>query len=307
MVMKFSTLVRHFREGSKSIYRNGWMSFASFSSILISMLILGLFILMALNLDKVATQYEDQVRIRVYLEDNLEQTIKDNLHKEIAAITEVKVVTFVSKGQNFIELQNSIEQEDSGWLEGYDAENNPLPDSYIVEVFDTRLVDRVADQIKQIDASFTAPVITDIKYGQGTVEKLFQITNAIRYIGIVIVSVMTLTAILLISNTIKMTIVARRREIGIMKLVGATNTFIRWPFFIEGLIIGFLSSAIAATIVMVGYNSVLNHFKYGLSLLFIELLPVSQVLWLTSGVMIGLGVAIGIIGSLMSVRKYLKV
>lgn len=307
MVMKFNTLIRHFREGFKSIYRNGWMSFASFSSILISMLILGIFILLALNLDKIATQYEDQVRIRVYLENNVEQTIKDNLHKQIAGIAEVKKVTFVSKEQNFIDLQTSIEEEDSGWLEGYDAENNPLPDSYIIEVFDTRLVDRVADQIKQVNASFTAPVIYEVKYGQGTVEKLFQITNAIRYIGIIIVAVMALTAVLLISNTIKMTIVARRREISIMKLVGATNSFIRWPFFIEGLMIGLFSSSIAATIVMVGYNSLVSHFKNSLSLFFLELLSVSEVILLTGGVMIGLGVFIGIIGSVMSVRKYLKV
>ena len=307
MVMKFSTLLRHFREGTKSIYRNGWMSFASFSSILISMLILGIFILMALNLDKIATQYEDQVRIRVYLEENIEQTVKDNLHKQIAAITEVKKVTFVSKEQNFIDLQSSIEEEDSGWLEGYDAENNPLPDSYIVEVFDTRLVNRVAEQVKEINATYTAPVIYEVKYGQGTVEKLFQITNAIRLVGIVVVAVMALTAVLLISNTIKMTIVARRREISIMKLVGATNSFIRWPFFIEGLIIGFVSSGIAAIIVMVGYNSIVSNFRENLSLLFIELLPLGEVALLTVGVMIGLGVFIGIIGSVMSVRKYLKV
>src|SRR5690606_19826120 len=126
-------------------------------------------------------------------------------------------------------------------------------------------------------ATYTAPIIYEVKYGQGTVEKLFQITNAIRYGGIIVVAVMALTAILLISNTIKMTIVARRREISIMKLVGATNSFIRWPFFIEGLIIGFFSSAIAAIIVMVGYNSIVIHFKTTLSLLFLELLTVKEV------------------------------
>lgn len=305
--MKFSTFIRHIREGSKSIYRNGWMSFASFSSIMVSLFILGIFILMALNMDKIATQYEDQVKIRIYLENNIEQAIKDDLHKKIANISEVSKVTYVSKEQNFKELKASIEEEDSGWLEGYDEANNPLPDSYLVEVFDTRLVDQVATQIKTINSNYQSPVIYDIKYGQGTIEKLFQITKAIRWIGVGIVAVMGLTAILLISNTIKMTIVARRREIGIMKLVGATNAFIRWPFFIEGALIGLLSSAISTAIVLVGYGWVTKKFQYDLSLMFIQLMPLSEVAFLTGVVMIGLGLCIGIWGSVMSVRKYLKV
>ena len=305
--MKFSTFIRHIREGFKSIYRNGWMSFASFSSIMVSLLLLGVFILMAFNMDHIATQYEDQVKVRVYLEDNIEQSVKDDLQKKIANISEVSKVTYITKEQNFIELKASIEQEDSGWLEGYDEENNPLPDSYLVEVFDTRLVDTVAQQIHAINESYTDPVIYDIKYGQGTVEKLFKITNAIRWIGVGIVAVMTLTAILLISNTIKMTIVARRREIGIMKLVGATNSFIRWPFFVEGALIGLLSSAISTSIVLYGYNWIVHKFQYDLSLMFIQLLPLSEIALFTSLVMIGLGLNIGIWGSVMSVRKYLKV
>lgn len=305
--MRFSTLARHTREGFKSIWRNGWMSFASITSIFISLLILGVFILLALNMNSMASQIESQVQIRVYLETDVSDEVVADLQRKIGNIAEVSKLTYVSKEEGLAILRERMGEENSDWLEGYDNENNPLPVTFTVDVFEPKLVKNVADQINAIADSYDTSPISDVKYGQGTVETLFKITAAVRNAGYVIVAALAITAILLISNTIRMTIVARQREIGIMKMVGATNAFIRWPFFIEGALIGVLTSVLTTTVVMIGYDQVIKAFQYDLSFMLIQLLPVSEVMPITAAMMILLGSFIGIWGSVVSVRKYLKV
>ena len=146
-----------------------------------------------------------------------------------------------------------------------------------------------------------------MKYGKGTVETLFKITNAVRNIGLVIVAGLGLTAMFLISNTIKMTILARRREIGIMKLVGATNNFIRWPFFIEGALIGVLGSGITIAALLFGYSQLVEASQFDLGLMMIKLVTLKDAGLTVSSITLGLGMLIGIWGSTLSVRKYLKV
>lgn len=305
--MKFSTFIRHLREGSKNIIRNGWMSFASISSIFISLFLLGVFILLALNLNYMASQIESQVQIRVYLETDAQEDVVSDLQKKIANISEVSKVTYVSKEDGLAILREKMGDQNGDWLEGYDNENNPLPVSFTIEVFNARLVESVAQQIWTINNALPTPPVFEVKYGQGTVETLFKITNAIRNIGFTIVVGLGITAILLISNTIKMTIVARRREIGIMKLVGATNAFIRWPFFVEGALIGVVSSVVTTIVILIGYDQVVKAFEIDLSLMLIQLLPLKEVSTMTAVLMITIGSLIGIWGSVMSVRKYLKV
>lgn len=305
--MKFSTLSRHIREGFKSIIRNGWMSFASFSSIFISLFILGIFILLALNMNSMATQIESQVQIRVFLETDVTDEVAEDVQKKIGNISEVSKITYVSKEDGLASLRDKMGDENSDWLEGFDDENNPLPIAFTVEVFNAQLVESVAKQIDDINNVMDPKPINDVKYGQGTVETLFKITNAVRNVGFAIVIALAVTALLLISNTIKMTIVARRREIGIMKMVGATNAFIRWPFFIEGALIGVISSVLTTVIILVGYDQVVSIFQYDLSLMLVQLLPLNKVITITATTMIALGSIIGIWGSVMSVRKYLKV
>jgi len=305
--MKLSTATRHVREGFKSIIRNGWMSFASISSIFISLFILGVFILLALNMNYMASQIESQVQIRVYFETDASEEVVTELQNKIGNISEVSKLTYVSKEDGLAILRDKMGEDNSDWLEGYDDENNPLPISFTIEVFNPQLVDSVAQQIDIINNALDPKPIKEVKYGQDTVETLFKITNAIRNAGFAIVIALAVTAMLLISNTIKMTIVARRREIEIMKLVGATNAFIRWPFFIEGALIGIISSIVTTIIILIGYDQVVHAFQYDLSLMLIQLLPLEQVITLTAATMITLGSLIGIWGSVMSVRKYLKV
>ncbi len=305
--MKVSTLLRHLREGVLNIVRNGWMTFASISSIVISLFILGVFLLLALNVNNLADQIENEVQIRVFLQLNTDQAKIDELKNAIGNIPEVSKVTFVSKAEGLELLRKNIGTDGEDLLEGYNETNNPLPDSFTVEVFDPQNIAFAAKKIDAINkADQTAP-IKSVKYGKGTVESLFKITNAVRNIGLVIVAGLAITAMFLISNTIKVTIIARRREIGIMKLVGATNNFIRWPFFIEGALIGMIGSIITIALLLFGYSQLVEVSQFQLGLMMIKLITLKEVGFLISVLLFGLGTVIGIWGSTLSVRKYLKV
>lgn len=305
--MKLRTILRHLREGLLSIIRNGWMSFASMSSIFISLFLLGVFLLLALNVNSFASTIENQVQIRVYLQTTVDQAKVDELSNKIKSIAEVSKVTFVSKEEGLELLRKNLGEDGDVLLDGYDKESNPLPDSFTVEVFDPQTIKEAADRITAINKADDMVPITSVKYGQGTVETLFKITNAVRNIGLVIVVGLGITAMFLISNMIKMTIIARRREIGIMKLVGATNSFIRWPFFIEGALIGIVASAITATVVLVSYSELVRLTQVELGLMMMKLVTVQECGVMVAGLLIGLGTLIGVWGSTISVRKYLKV
>ncbi len=287
--------------------RNGWMTFASVSSIAVSLFILGIFMLLALNVNKLADQLDSQVQINVYLQVDTAKAKSDEIERTIKRIPEVKQVTFVSKDEGLQRFRDSMGEDGKEALEGYEKENNPLPDSFEVEAFDPQKVSYVAKQIEAINLTDPDKSITKVKYGKDTIEKLFSITNAVRNIGFFIVLGLAVMAMFLISTTIKMTILARRREISIMKLVGATNSFIRWPFFIEGAIIGFSGSFISVAILLYGYSQLVQTTSADIGLYMIQFSTVDEVSFMVGGTIIALGTLLGIWGSTISVRKYLKV
>lgn len=305
--MRISTFNRHIREGARNVVRNGWMTFASISAISISLFVLGIFLVLALNVNYLASQIESQVEIRVYLEVNTPEATISDVQREIAAIPEVSKLTFVSKEEGLDILREKLGEEGKDLLEGFEGDNNPLNDSYTVEVRDPHLVGQVAQQIELINSGKNPKPIYKVSYGKGTVETLFKITEIVRNIGLVFVLLLAFTAMFLISNTIKITIVARRREIGIMKLVGATNGFIRWPFFIEGGLLGLFGSIIPAAILLWGYAELVISTKLQLGLMQIKLIPVQELTLIVAGLLLGIGIMIGIWGSILSVRKFLKV
>jgi cell division transport system permease protein len=305
--MKISTVTRHIREGTKSVVRNGWMTFASVSSISISLFILGIFLLLTLNVNYIAAQIEEQVEIRVYLEVNTPQGQIDSLEREMKDIPEVKTVKFVSKEEGLVYLRDKLGESGKALLEGFEGDNNPLNDAFTIEVDDPHNVAAAADKISALNAGKDPKPIYKVSYGKGTVETMFKVTQVVRYVGLGIVVLLSITAIFLIANTIKLTILARRKEISIMKLVGATNSFIRWPFFIEGALLGFIGSFIPIAILLVGYWNLMNANQLDLSLLLIKLLPFNEVAYTLGGLLLGIGMVIGIWGSMISVRKFLRV
>ncbi|RED57559.1 permease-like cell division protein FtsX [Cohnella lupini] len=305
--MKFSTVSRHIREGVKNVGRNGWMTFASMSSIAVSLFILGIFMLLALNVNKLADQLDSQVQINVYLQVDTEQTKAEEIERTIKRIPEVKTVTYIPKAEGLKRFRESMGEEGKEALDGYENENNPLPDAFEVEAFDPQKIAFVAAQIEAINLTDPDKSISKVKYGKETIEKLFSITNAVRNIGIAIVLGLAVMAMFLISTTIKMTIIARRREISIMKLVGATNNFIRWPFFIEGAIIGFGGSFLSTALLLFGYSQLVESTSASVGLYMIQFSTLDEVRVLVGGTIIVLGTLLGVWGSTISVRRYLKV
>ena len=305
MAMKVSTLFRHFREGGRNIARNGWMSFASISSITVSLFILGVFLLLALNVNKIADQLDSQVQIRVYMKIGLERPKIEEVSRSIRRIPELKSVTFISKAEGLERMRNSMTEDGRKALEGYTEETNPLPDVFEIEVYDPQGIAFAAKKIQALNETDPDKSIDAVKYGAGTVEKLFKITNAVRNIGFLIVAGLTVMAMFLISTTIKLTIVARRREISIMKMVGATNSFIRWPFFVEGVLIGLSGSVITSVLLLFGYSELIQSAEDGIY--FLELVSLQDIGFLVSGSIIIIGTLLGVWGSTISVRKYLKV
>ncbi len=304
--MRISTAGRHIREGVRSIGRNGWMSFASISAISISLFILGLFLLLAMNMNKWAAELENQVVIRAYLEVKVPKETVASIEKKLREMPEVSRVQFVSKEEGLQQLREKLGERGKELLQGQDGENNPLPDSFTIEVFEPQTIAAVADKVQALNAGREPPPINKIQYGQGMVERLFALTNMVRNVGLVIVGALAFTAMFLIANTIKLTIVARRKEISIMKLVGATNSFIRWPFFIEGALLGLIGAAIPLAALLYGYRW-LEGAAASQTDLFVRLLPPEEVGVNSSILILGIGFVIGVWGSTLSIRKFLKV
>lgn len=305
--MTFRTILRHFREGFKNVLRNGWMSFASISSIIISLFILGVFLLLSLNINALTGQVESTVQIKVYLEPNTTVEQREHLHTQIGNMPEVSKVDIITKEEGMKQFREDLGEDGKDLLSGYTEDTNPLPDTLVVDVIDPKTIPAVAKKIEALKDTTTDKVIAKVKYGEGTVEKMFKVTNSIRNGGFILVAGLAITSMFLISNTIKVTIFARRREISIMKLVGATNHFIRWPFFIEGAIIGLLGSTVTIGLLFTGYDRLVKLTQVELGLMLIKLVPLQQILWSVGGVILGLGVMIGVWGSTVSIRKFLKV
>jgi cell division transport system permease protein len=302
MVMKIRTLGRHVREGVKNIGRNGWMTMASVISVAITLLILGIFLLLALNVNFIADKYEDQVEIRFYLDLTSGEEERHIVEQKLGAIPEVdqESIVFIPKEEGLEQWIDSM-GEQGKYFEDFREDSSFLPDTYVVQALDPQKTADVAKRIEKFEHVYK------VIYGEGTVEKLFAITNTVRNIGLIFIIGLAFTAMFLIANTIKITIIARSKEIEIMKLVGATNGFIRWPFFIEGLLLGMIGALIPIGVLVFGYQQLLYGVGDYLKINFFELLPMYPLAYEMALLLLSIGAFIGIWGSLMSIRRFLRV
>jgi cell division transport system permease protein len=275
------------------------MTFASVSAVTVTLILVGVFFVIMMNLNRVAQTIEEDVQIRVHIDVAANPQDQQKLKSEIESIPEVKSVTFSSKQNELDNLVNSLGEEGKSFK--LFEQDNPLNDVFIVKTKKPTDTMEIANQIK------TSNYVAKVKYGQGKVEKLFKFINASRNVGVVLIIGLFFTAIFLISNTIKITIIARRREIKIMRLVGATNSFIRWPFFLEGLWLGIIGSILPIILISIAYYRAYDYIGPKLEGTFIRVLPFDPFVYQVSGILILMGALIGIWGSLMSVRKFLKV
>lgn len=297
--MKARTFRRHVRESFKSLGRNGWMTFASIGAVTITLLLVGVFFVIMMNLNQVAKGIEEDVEIRVHIDVAAGKEQQELLRKQIDALPEVESVEFSPKDKELDNLVQSFGEEGEAFK--LFEQDNPLSDVFIVKTKNPIDTIETAKKIEKMQYA------AKVKYGQGTVEKIFQVTDTSRNVGLVLIIGLLFTAMFLISNTIKITIFARRREIEIMRLVGATNWFIRWPFFLEGLWLGLIGSVLPVTIVGITYYYLYELVSPKLKGNFIQMLDFNPFFYQVAGLLILMGALIGVWGSLMSVRKFLKV
>jgi cell division transport system permease protein len=297
-VMKIRTIGRHARESLKSITRNGWMTFASVSAVTVTLILVGVFFVIMMNLNKVAETIEEDVQIRVHIDVAANEQDQQKLKSEIEAVLEVKSVKYSSKEKELQDLMESMGENGTAFK--LFEQDNPLNDVFIVKTKNPTDTMKAAAKIEKFE------YVTKAVYGKGKVEKLFKFIDASRNVGIVLIIGLFFTAIFLISNTIKITIIARKREIGIMRLVGATNSFIRWPFFLEGLWLGILGAILPIILISIAYYNAYEYLAPKLVGNFIQILPYQPFVYQLSGLLILMGALIGVWGSLMSVRKFLK-
>lgn len=298
-VMNFRNVARHIREGIKNVFRNGWMSFASIAAVTVTLILVGAFLALMLNLNQMAENIEEDVEISVHIDRTADEADIQELGKEIEGINKVNTVVFSSKEEELKKLIDSMGDEGRSW-ELFE-QDNPLSHAFIVHAKTPKDTSSIADEIETFDH------VDEVIYGQDVVERLFQFNKYARTVGVVLIIGLVFTAIFLISNTIKLTIMARSREIGIMKLVGATNGFIRWPFFIEGMLLGILGSIVPIGVIIGGYYYLETRLSHYITFKFVDLLPFNPFAWQLSLLIISIGALIGIWGSVMSVRKFLKV
>lgn len=297
--MKARVITRHIREGMKSLIRNGWMTFASVSAVTVTLLLTGVFLIVLLNMNSIASQIEDDVEVRVYIDRSAEEEQVNELKSQLEGLTEVDTVSFVSKEEGLEDLIDSLGDEGKAFESLKDE--NPLQDMYVIKTNIPKDTVSVAKEVESFGA------VEEVRYGKGTVERLFKVVDVSRNVGLVLIIGLIFTALFLIANTIKLTILSRSQEIEIMKLVGATNSFIRWPFFVEGLLLGFIGSIIPIAVLIVGYNFVYNEFNAKLKTMFIHLLPVYPFVIQLALILVFIGVFIGVWGSLTSIRRFLRV
>lgn len=300
MAMKVRTLKRHVKEGFKSSWRNSWMTLASVGAVTTTLLLVSVFLALMMNLNHVAQNIEEDVLIKVLIDVTATDDEVEELGESIKLLDNVKSVDFSSRDQELKGLIDSLGDE-GNVFSLYGDDENPLNHAYIVKAVEPKETIEIAEEIEAMNR------VEKVNYGQDVVENIFMFNSYARNIGLILIVALLFTAIFLISNTIKITIIARRREIEIMKLVGATNWFIRWPFFIEGLLLGILGSIIPIALIFTGYyfldqnSAMINQFE------FISILPFHPFVWQLSGIVILIGAVIGVWGSIMSVRKFLKV
>lgn len=303
---------RHLWESIKSLKRNVWMTIASVSSVTITLTLVGVFAAVLLNVERIATGIENNIQINVYLDvdstDSSETTTNeagetvanDSYHQvydQISKVSGVESVTYSSKDEQLEKLQQTYGDD---WSL-FDGDSNPLQDVYIVEADSPSDVKKVAKKIADIEG------VESVDYGGSNSDQLFSIAKFIRTWGFAGTILLVVVAIFLISNTIRMTIMSRQRDIEIMRLVGAKNSYIRGPFFFEGAWVGLLGAIIPSIIIYFAYKTVYSSVNPQFEVQGLSLYPIDTFLPLVIGGMFLVGIIIGALGSVISMRRYLKI
>ncbi|MGN0711080.1 MAG: permease-like cell division protein FtsX [Anaerovoracaceae bacterium] len=294
----FNSIRYTLKQAFVQVFRNRTMSIASIFSITAMLLILGLFFVVIVNINMAAeSAKKDYDTVQVYLLDETTFEQADTIMSDMKRLSGVSQVSYLSK-------EDALEDWKADWGESAylldSLTSNPLPNSILVKVENLETSDAVVSALRAY------PEVEDVKYYKETVEKLLKITDAIQIAAMIIMVFLIIVSVVVVSNTIKLTVIARAREINIMKYIGATNWFIRGPFLVEGIIIGIVSAGIAVAITAFVYGKIVE--LIGQDLFLILSTPMVSSSFLTKNliyIFMAIGVSIGACGSIVSMRRFL--
>lgn len=299
--MSIRTLRSATKEASKAIVRNGIMSVASIIVVVACLFLFGVFMIITMNVNYIGDQIANQCQLQVYVDDSMRDAANiERIGVEIRAIENVESATHVTGKQTFDEFKQGLTKDE---LTAYEAvPETVISDSFKVILTDLSLASDVADKAEKIDG------VSRVNNHQNAIATIETLSRVIRHVSVWVVILFALISIFIISNTIKLTVHNRRREINIMKYIGATDSFIRWPFVVEGVIVGLIGAVIAFVVTHIGYAVLLGQIsKISAISSLIKLKAFGDMFGILLLTYVFLGFAIGSVGSAVSIRKYLKV
>ncbi|MEY8445075.1 permease-like cell division protein FtsX [Enterococcus ratti] len=290
------TFFRHLLESIKSLKRNGWMTVASVSAVTITLTLVGVFMAVIMNATKLAEDIEGSVDVSVFVDIGTKEKEMKILEKKLKEIDHVKSVRFSSKDQELKKIQEAM--GDSWSL--FEGDSNPLYDVYVVSTTEPSYTKEVSNRAGKLAN------VSRADYGGVSSDKILKIAGTVRTWGLAAAALLLFIAMFLISNTIRITILSRQREIQIMRLVGAKNGYIRWPFFLEGGWIGLIGAIIPVLILTFGYQEMFQVLNPSLLRSHYSMIQPQDIVWKINALMAGIGIIIGSLGAIISMRRFLK-
>lgn len=300
--MRTSNVTYLVKKGISSVWKNLLMSFASFSILMVSLLLVGCSVLLMMNVNTIMKNIEDTNEITIYLKEDVSEKQVTHIRSVLEKNTDITEVTYYSKEQALEDFRNNM-AEYSELLDYLDE--NPMPETFLVRVADLSKIRHVVNTINDIEG------VEKIKAPYDFASVLLQIRNTFTLIAGAVLLALVVVSIVIVSNTIRTSVFARRNEISIMRYVGATSAFIKTPFFVEGMFIGILAGAAAWGLTWLVYDSVSSLFSADLTLWqmfgFYGLIPFSDIMWIVLAINCCAGALLGAVGTVFSTGKYLKV
>ncbi|MBZ9689156.1 permease-like cell division protein FtsX [Clostridium estertheticum] len=296
--MKISTIKYYFVDALRSLKRNRTVSMASVATVAATLFILGVFLLIVFNVNAGVEELGSKLQVKIYLKDDLTIGDKSAIEKALNNVQGVSEIKFEDKSDALEKVKKQFGEDSKSLVQGFEKKN-PFPNAYVVSVEKPEIVNNVVKAAEGLKG------IEKIKDVREIVDKIIKITNTLKIVGLALFVILISVSLFLIGNTIKLTLYSRKKEIGIMKFVGATDWFIRWPFIIEGMLLGISGALISTGVLYYAYRIVF--IKYTNVLLGVNLINphfiLSTTLW---QFMLG-GIFIGAMGSIISIRKFLIV
>ena len=299
MGMKINTMKYYVKDASRSLKRNRTLSLASAATVAVTLFILGAFLLLIWNVNSTVKGVQSRLEVKIYFEQNASEQQKDAIKAKINEVKGVSSVGYETKSEALQNLKKQVGKDKKALLEGVDT--NYMPDSYIVKVTDPKYISDVVKSVKGMSG------LGEIHESRELVDRIVTISKTLQWIGLVLILILSAVSLFLIGNTIKLTVYSRRKEIGIMKYIGATDWFIRWPFIIEGMTIGVIGSIITTIVLYFGYKEVFAKISSSLSFILVDFVKPYVVITTLFPIFILAGLFIGAVGSIQSIKKFIRV